>query len=286
MYGRNGRTGRLTNYEKFGVPSVRMYQQMLKTGMNPQEVLSMSRKRRAVNGMMGNDYADYSHYQPPRMSYSGSAGYTGYSDDDYGQLASKVARGLLYGPQRQYTTGNQVVSSYIPNSQSSIPRMAYLGAKMFDNLTPQGMTNKDKLELLTNNIKLQQMLKDVEDGEVKKKLSDMSNRLNSYGEDESNWKKGMRVAGKVASGGLKTAGLLAENFWPIHDAYHRYKTMARVGRAMGGISDTIMGLLPIGYGYKKRRKCGSKCKKRSKVRYGGMIIPPKNLKKMFCKCKK
>ena len=290
MYGRNGRTGRLTNYEKFGVPSVRMYQQMLRTGMNPQEVLAMSRKRRAVNGMIGNDYADYSlsrypPQQPPMMGYPGMSEYTGYKDEDYAQLAVKAAKGLLYGPQRRYSTGNQIVSSYIPNSQTSIPRMAYLGAKMFDNFTPQSMTNKEKLELMTDRVKLQQMIKDVDDTEVKKKLTSMADLMNV--KDESAWHKGMRIAGNVASGGLKAAGMVAENFWPIHDAYHRYKTMATVGKTIGNIGDGILGLLPTGYGYKRKRRAGRKGKKkRCKERFGGMIIPPKNLKKMFCKCKK
>ena len=290
MYGRNGRTGRLTNYEKFGVPSVRMYQQMLRTGMNPQEVLAMSRKRRAVNGMIGNDYADYSlsrypPQQPPMMGYPGMSEYTGYKDEDYAQLAVKAAKGLLYGPQRRYSTGNQIVSSYIPNSQTSIPRMAYLGAKMFDNFTPQSMTNKEKLELMTDRVKLQQMIKDVDDAEVKKKLTSMADLMNV--KDESAWHKGMRIAGNVASGGLKAAGMVAENFWPIHDAYHRYKTMATVGKTIGNIGDGILGLLPTGYGYKRKRRAGRKGKKkRCKERFGGMIIPPKNLKKMFCKCKK
>lgn len=289
MYARNGRTGRLTNYEKFGVPSVRMYQQMLRTGMNPQEVLAMSRKRRAVNGMIGNDYADYSlsRYPPQQlmMGYPGMSEYTGYKDEDYAQLAVKAAKGLLYGPQRRYSTGNQIVSSYIPNSQTSIPRMAYLGAKMFDNFTPQAMTNKEKMELLTDRVKLQQMIKDVDDAEVKKKLTSMANLMNV--KDESAWHKGMRIAGNVASGGLKAAGMVAENFWPIHDAYHRYKTMATVGKTIGNIGDGILGLLPTGYGYKRKRRAGKKGKKkRCKERFGGMIIPPKNLKKMFCKCKK
>ena len=53
----------------------------------------------SCNGMMGNDYTDYSHYQPLHMSYSESTGYTGYSDKDYRQLVSTIVRGLLYGPQ-------------------------------------------------------------------------------------------------------------------------------------------------------------------------------------------
>ena len=69
----------------------------------------------------------------------------------------------------------------------------------------------------------------------------------------------------------------------MHDAYHRYKTMKTVGNAIGSVGDAVARLFPGGSGYKKGRK---KNKKHTKVRYGGMIIPPKNLKKMFAKdCK-
>lgn len=88
----------------------------------------------------------------------------------------------------------------------------------------------------------------------------------------------MRAGLTGASLGLKGIGLLSENFWPLHDAYYRYKTMQSVGKNFGALGSMFMGMMPRGYGYKKRHR---KSKKRSKVKYGGMIIPPKSLKKMF-----
>lgn len=140
---------------------------------------------------------------------------------------------------------------------------------------------------ITNRIKLQQMIGDDSvDQESKNQLTRMANMMNL--QEESKWKKAANIAGKSLGVGLNAAGLIAENFWPMHDAYHRYKTMGRIGNAISTAGDTIMNILPFGHGYRKHRKRRHN-KKRSKLKFGGMIIPPKNLKKMFennkCKCK-
>lgn len=278
MYARQGRTGRRTNMEKFGVPSVRMYQRMKKIGMVGQGGYPMG----GPGYPPPQPITDY--YEPTQQAY------TGYNDGDvsYMNMVNRVAKGLLFGPQRQVTTGNQIVSAYLPNSESSIPRMAYMASKGLNAITPEGMSNADRMELMSNRLKLQEMISKLPDDAngvtTKADLQTMANGMNVL--PESGLSKGLRYASKGLALGLTGLGVAAENFWPIHDAYHRYKTMSTIGRTIGNAGDAVLRLLPIGNGYKKRRKN----KKRSKVRYGGMIIPPKSLKKMFenqkCDCKK
>lgn len=279
MYARQGRTGRRTNYEKYGIPSVRMYQRMKKIGMVGQGGYPMGGPGYPPPAPPITDY-----YEPTQQAY------TGYNDGDvsYMNMVNRIAKGLLFGPQRQVTTGNQIVSAYLPNSESSIPRMAYMASKGLNAITPEGTSNADRMEMMANRLKLQEMISKLPDDAngvtTKADLQTMANTMNVL--PESGLSKGLRYASKGLALGLTGLGVAAENFWPMHDAYHRYKTMSTIGRTIGNAGDAVLRLLPIGNGYKKRRKN----KKRSKVRYGGMIIPPKSLKKMFenqkCDCKK
>ena len=147
------------------------------------------------------------------------------------------------------------------------------------------------MEALKSRMDIQRMLDNPENTmstEDKGMIRGMADDLLPKKKDEGilNWTN----AGKALSMGLKGVGFAAENFWPLHDAYYRYKTMGKVGRAVSGVADTVLGLFPAGHGYKKRSKQSRKARNRrkgSKVMHGGMIIPPKDLKKMFCgrKCK-
>lgn len=277
MYGRNGRTGRRTNFEKYGVPSVRMYQRMKKIGMVGPNGMPMGYGTGSAPAPQ-----EYDYYEPPPPRE-----YTGYADGDfsYMQAMNRIAKGFLFGPGKQATTANQIVSSYLPNSNSSIPRMAYLASRGMNALVPQQMSNADKMEMIGNRVKLQEMIGKLDgdaNADVRNQLTAMANKMN-LPDEESKWSKLARYGTRTAAAGLTGMGVLAENFWPMHDAYHRYKTMKTVRNAIGSVGDAVARLFPSGSGYKKGRK---KNKKRTKVRYGGMIIPPKNLKKMFAKdCK-
>lgn len=258
-----------------------MYQRVKKLGMSPTQYQRMMSGNVAPMAPSN----DYSGYVP---SYSSQQPYTGYNDGDvsYMDTVNKIARSYVMGPNMRTTTGNQVFSSYLPNPTQNISRGAYLGARLFNELTPQTMSNAEKLDLLSDRAKLQKVIAELPEGDGRTQLEGMASRMRDY--EDSGLKKAAKYAGKAAAAGLTGIGLVAENFWPMHDMYYRYKTQARVGRAMGNAADYIMGLLPVGHGYRRRK--GRKNKKRSKVRYGGMIIPPQSLKKMFeknkCNCNK
>lgn len=277
IYSRNGTTGRLTNFEKTGVPSVRMFQMLKKYGMTAEQYQQLMNQNRG--------YAPQYAMQaaaplPPYGQQSSGAP----SMNDYASTAMKVAKGLMFTPAKYSSSMNQVIPAVLPNGDTAGPTAAYAMAKIVDNVTPQGMTNKEKMAMIANRIKFQDLIDNTKDEESKKELK---NLVREYEPPKDGlMKRGLRTLGKAASLGLKGVGFVGENWWPIHDAYHRYKTMSAVGRTLGKAAPAIMGLFPAGFGYRKKK---GRSKKRSKVRYGGMIIQPKSLKKMFkenkCDCK-
>ena len=156
-----------------------------------------------------------------------------------------------------------------------MPSAYYMGAKALDFITPEGQTDKEKLENMLANVKITQMVEDVKSEDDKKRLREMAKNFGNL--NESGWKKALRWGATGASLGLKGLGVLSENFWPMHDAYYRYKTMS----SLGGIGKSLLSMMPRGFGYRRRKKRSNKKCRKGKVCYGGMIIPPKSLKKMF-----
>ena len=274
VYARRGRTGRRTNYEKYGVPSVRMYQQMLRNGLPPNVVARTAGRPRAVPQppVEEQNIGPTPQYMP---EYDDGPTYAEDRSYDYGQQVQKIAKNLMWGPPRRYTTGNQIVGSVLPNTTSGMPSAYYMGAKALDYITPEGQTDKEKLENMLANVKITQMVEDVKSEDDKKRLREMAKNFGNL--NESGWKKALRWGATGASLGLKGLGVLSENFWPMHDAYYRYKTMS----SLGGIGKSLLGMMPRGFGYRRRKKRSNKKCRKGKVCYGGMIIPPKSLKKMF-----
>lgn len=274
VYARRGRTGRRTNYEKYGVPSVRMYQQMLRNGLPPNVVARAAGRPRAVPQppVEEQNIGPTPQYMP---EYDDGPTYAEDRSYDYGQQVQKIAKNLMWGPPRRYTTGNQIVGSVLPNTTSGMPSAYYMGAKALDYITPEGQTDKEKLENMLANVKITQMVEDVKSEDDKKRLREMAKNFGNL--NESGWKKALRWGATGASLGLKGLGVLSENFWPMHDAYYRYKTMS----SLGGIGKSLLGMMPRGFGYRRRKKRSNKKCRKGKVCYGGMIIPPKSLKKMF-----
>lgn len=274
VYARRGRTGRRTNYEKYGVPSVRMYQQMLRNGLPPNVVARTAGRPRAVPQppVEEQNIGPTPQYMP---EYDDGPTYAEDRSYDYGQQVQKIAKNLMWGPPRRYTTGNQIVGSVLPNTTSGMPSAYYMGAKALDMITPEGQTDKEKLENMLANVKITQMVEDVKSEDDKKRLREMAKNFGNL--NESGWKKALRWGATGASLGLKGLGVLSENFWPMHDAYYRYKTMS----SLGGIGKSLLGMMPRGFGYRRRKKRSNKKCRKGKVCYGGMIIPPKSLKKMF-----
>lgn len=274
VYARRGRTGRRTNYEKYGVPSVRMYQQMLRNGMPPNVVARAAGRPRAVPQppVEEQNIGPTPQYMP---EYDDGPTYAEDRSYDYGQQVQKIAKNLMWGPPRRYTTGNQMVGSVLPNTTSGMPSAYYMGAKALDMITPEGQTDKEKLDNMLANVKITQMVEDVKSEDDKKRLREMAKNFGNL--NESGWKKALRWGATGASLGLKGLGVLSENFWPMHDAYYRYKTMS----SLGGIGKSLLGMMPRGFGYRRRKKRSNKKCRKGKVCYGGMIIPPKSLKKMF-----
>lgn len=274
VYARRGRTGRRTNYEKYGVPSVRMYQQMLRNGLPPNVVARAAGRPRAVPQppVEEQNIGPTPQYMP---EYDDGPTYAEDKSYDYGQEVQKIAKNLMWGPPRRYTTGNQIVGSVLPNTTSGMPSAYYMGAKALDMITPEGQTDKEKLENMLANVKITQMVEDVKSEDDKKRLREMAKNFGNL--NESGWKKALRWGATGASLGLKGLGVLSENFWPMHDAYYRYKTMS----SLGGIGKSLLSMMPRGFGYRRRKKRSNKKCRKGKVCYGGMIIPPKSLKKMF-----
>ena len=274
VYARRGRTGRRTNYEKYGVPSVRMYQQMLRNGLPPNVVARAAGRPRAVPQppVEEQNIGPTPQYMP---EYDDGPTYAEDKSYDYGEQVQRIAKNLMWGPPRRYTTGNQIVGSVLPNTTSGMPSAYYMGAKALDMITPEGQTDKEKLENMLANVKITQMVEDVKSEDDKKRLREMAKNFGNL--NESGWKKALRWGATGASLGLKGLGVLSENFWPMHDAYYRYKTMS----SLGGIGKSLLGMMPRGFGYRRRKKRSNKKCRKGKVCYGGMIIPPKSLKKMF-----
>lgn len=274
VYARRGRTGRRTNYEKYGVPSVRMYQQMLRNGLPPNVVARAAGRPRAVPQppVEEQNIGPTPQYMP---EYDDGPTYAEDKSYDYGEQVQRIAKNLMWGPPRRYTTGNQIVGSVLPNTTSGMPSAYYMGAKALDYITPEGQTDKEKLENMLANVKITQMVEDVKSEDDKKRLREMAKNFGNL--NESGWKKALRWGATGASLGLKGLGVLSENFWPMHDAYYRYKTMS----SLGGIGKSLLGMMPRGFGYRRRKKRSNKKCRKGKVCYGGMIIPPKSLKKMF-----
>ena len=289
-YARNGRTGRRTNYEKYGVPSVRMYQQMLKSGVAPGNVPRGPGRPRTVQQQPPPppppppEMYDEPEYDPtPQYTpqyYNDGPTYAqdySYRPTNYGEQVQKIAKNLMWGPPKRYTTSNQIVGSILPNTTSNLPTAYYLGSKAFDYITPQAMSKKDELDSLLANVKITQMIDDTKDEKQKNRLREMAKNFGNL--NDSGWKKALRWGATGASLGLKGLGLLSENFWPMHDAYHRYKTMSGVGRRLGTLGTTLLGMMPRGYGYRRRKKRSNnkKCKKRECMLLG-KDHPTKTLK--------
>ena len=279
-FGRKGRTGRRTNWEKFGRPSLRTARDMIRYGLLPP----------GYEGLRGNPASSYvATYKPYPMPIShpsttlpeAEPNYPAYySDPGPLDALTRGASALLYGPRQFTSTPNQMFPTSINNTSSALPGNMYKLAGLVDRARGPQLSAADQLRNIKNYAEAAKLINDQNTGLTADQKATAMGIVN----------KAMPVASTlgtvaaVASAGLKALGWGAENFWPLHDAYHRFNTRRNIYNTVGKVTDFFTGR-----GYKRRRrrrkvgyKKGSGLHTR-KLKFGGKIIPPKSLKKMFSK---
>lgn len=292
-FGRKGRTGRRTNWEKFGRPSLRTARDMIRFGLLPP----------GYEGLRGNPASSYvSSYKPYPLPVTNAPTVQPPPQEDYGGIPTytdpgpldALARGasaMLYGTQQFTSTPNQLFPATIRNTTSTLPGNAYRMAGLVDSMRGPSISGAEQLRNIRNYAEAAKLINDDATGLSAAQRRTAMNAVATALPIAATAASGWGTAAKVASTGLKAIGWLGENFWPLHDSYQRFKTRRNIYDAV----DKVAGFF-TGRGLKRRRRRGKKHTKNGsglhtrKLKFGGMIIPPKKLKKMFsnskeCNCK-
>ena len=288
-FGRKGRTGRRTNWEKYGTPSLRTARDMIRSGVLPP----------GYEGLRGNPASSYvSSYKPyplpvtnaPTVDQGGYA--ANYTDPGPLDALARGASAMLYGTRQFTSTPNQLFPTTIRNTTSTLPGNAYRMAGLVDSMRGQPLSNAERLSNIRNYAEAAKLINDDATGFTPEQRTTAMNAVAAALPIAATAATG--GWGALASGlstGLKAIGWMGENFWPLHDSYQRFKTRRNIYNAV----DKVAGFF-TGRGLKRRRRRGKKHFRKGsglhtrKLKFGGMIIPPKKLKKMFsnnkeCNCK-
>ena len=291
-FGRKGRTGRRTNWEKFGRPSLRTARDMIRYGLLPP----------GYEGLRGNPASAYvASYKPYPLPISHPSTVSAPVQSNYGAFYSdpgplealaRGAKSVLYGNEQFTSTPNQMFPTTINNSNSALPGNLYNLAGLVDRARGPQLTPAEQLRNIKTYAEAAKLINDRDNG------LDAEQRTSAMGAIA----KAVPVAstlgtiGTIASAGLKTLGWGAENFWPMHDAYQRFKTRRTIYNTLGNVVDFFSGKGYKRGKWRRRRRRRAHFKKGSglhtrRLKFGGKIIPPKNLKKMFsntkqCNCTK
>ena len=282
-FGRKGRTGRRTNWEKFGRPSLRTARDMIRYGLLPP----------GYEGLRGNPasayVASYKPYplpvsNPPTVGMPAQSNYGAfYSDPGPLEALARGARSILYGNEQFTSTPNQIFPTTINNSSSALPGNMYRLAGLVDKARGPQLTPAEQLRNIKNYAEAAKLINDQNTGLT---AEQKSTAMSAIGKAMP-YATTLGTVASVASAGMKALGWGAENFWPMHDAYQRFKTRRAIYDKVGSVVDFFSGK---GYKGRRRRRRKGGFRKGSglhtrKLKFGGKIIPPKNLKKMFSNTK-
>ena len=288
-FGRKGRTGRRTNWEKYGRPSLRTARDMIRYGVLPP----------GYEGLRGNPASSYvSSYKPYPLPVTnpptvGQDSYAPtYTDPGPLDALARGASAMLYGTQQFTSTPNQIFPTTIRNTTSTLPGNAYRMAGIVDSMRGQPLSNAERLSNIKNYAEAAKLINDDATGLTAEQRTSAMNAVAAALPIAATAASGWDTAAKIASGGLKALGWMGENFWPLHDSYQRFRTRRNIYNAVGKVSDFFSGS-----GLRRRRRRGKRRFRKGsglrtrKLKFGGMIIPPKKLKKMFsnskeCNCMK